>query len=345
MKQREANYDLLRILACAGVVLVHVSAIFAETFIWDLADGLPGNHPFYTLMYNSVGRFAVPVFLMLTGAFVLGDERTRDYRSFYRNTLKKIGIPYLIVVLAACLYNAWIAYRVEYTGMAGITGPLVNGVPFYHLWYMSVLFIIYLFLPGIERIRVKMSPHGFAVLSVVWLLAGNAWLFLSEPVTMHWNPREALCYTGYVLTGYVIHTSVRKNSRGWLLVLAGIVLELWLGYQVYTGIRHGIDRELLEQRWLLAYTPGITVSSLLIFSGFGMIDLRKDYRKLSAYSYPVFLVHALILDLILRLSRYYLGQRWLAHLDSRIFIPLLTIFILIISRVISPCLMGPKTHK
>ena len=111
-----------------------------------------------------------------------------------------------------------------------------------------------------------------------------------------------------------------------------------------SGIRHGLDRELLEQRWLLAYTPGITVSSLLVFSGFGMVDLKKDYRNLSSYSYPVFLVHALILDFILRLSRYYLGQRWLAHLDSRIFIPFLTLLILIISRF-SPCLMRPKTHK
>lgn len=345
MKQREANYDLLRILACAGVVLVHVSAIFAETFIWDLADGLPGNHPFYTLMYNSAGRFAVPVFLMLTGAFVLGDARTADYRAFYKNSLKKIGIPYLLIVLISCLYNAWIAYRVEYTGMAGIFGPLIRGVPFYHLWYMSVLFIIYLFLPWIERMRMKLSPRGFAVFSTVWLLAGNTWLYLAEPVTMHWNPWEALCYTGYVLMGYVLRTTVRRDSRGWLLVLAGIVLELWLGYQVYTGIRHGLDRELLEQRWLLAYTPGITVSSLLVFSGFGMIHINRDFRNLSMYSYPVFLVHALVLDLVLRLSRYYLGQRWLAHLDSRIFIPFLTLFILIISRVISPCLMRPKTHK
>ena len=76
-----------------------------------------------------------------------------------------------------------------------------------------------------------------------------------------------------------------------------------------------------------------------------MVRINGDLRNLSMYSYPVFLVHALLLDLVLRLSRYYLGQRWLAHLDSRIFIPFLTLIILIISRVISPCMMRPKTHK
>ena len=63
---RENNLDILRVIAAIMVIIQHVLAIY----IFRTRDNLPG----YTTTANlfmSVSVFAVPIFVMLSGAFLL----------------------------------------------------------------------------------------------------------------------------------------------------------------------------------------------------------------------------------------------------------------------------------
>ena len=64
--ERIVKYDVLRVVASFSIVLLHVSASY-----WSVVDIYDGEFLVMTI-YNSLTRFAVPVFFMLSvGCFWL----------------------------------------------------------------------------------------------------------------------------------------------------------------------------------------------------------------------------------------------------------------------------------
>lgn len=74
-KLRESNYDLLRIIGAFAVVMLHVSS---EFLVYD-ESRVPTNDSFPVMLINYVVRFAVPCFFILSGTFLLADERNADF--------------------------------------------------------------------------------------------------------------------------------------------------------------------------------------------------------------------------------------------------------------------------
>lgn len=58
---RIVKYDVLRVVASFSIVLLHVSASY-----WSVVD-IHGREFLVMTIYNSLTRFAVPVFFMLSG--------------------------------------------------------------------------------------------------------------------------------------------------------------------------------------------------------------------------------------------------------------------------------------
>ena len=63
-KNRESNFDVLRILSAFAVVMLHVSGGFLQTDEMNV----PTNCHFPIMLLNNLVRFAVPCFFMLSVA-------------------------------------------------------------------------------------------------------------------------------------------------------------------------------------------------------------------------------------------------------------------------------------
>ncbi len=343
MKEREHNYDLLRVISAFAVIFGHVSALFIETFLWDLHDGLPANHPLFSTVYTAIPRFSVPVFLMLSGAFVLASSRTEDAASFYRHSLKHIGIPAAAAILFGFGYSLFTGLVLDHTGVMPAVQALIAGAPFYHLWYLPVMLGTYLLAPWIRRFKQEVTPEVFRNVSVGMLVLGCLALWLNPPVTSHWNIGEAFCYTGFFMIGDVLREDAAdKHSGGWLYILAALILHIISGVLLYRALLAGMDRTLAEHRWVMSYAPLTAAASVLMFAGFARLKKAPDTGKLAANSYYVYLVHAFILDVIVRISRSLMGQRWLTHLDARAAIPLLSLLVYLLCLGAASVLRKPK---
>lgn len=90
--KREYNYDLLRILSTVAVVLIHVNAHY---FNGTMNTGSPIN--LIENFINIITRFSVPCFVMISGAFLLHNEKNMDYKKFYSKTFYKTVIPFIII--------------------------------------------------------------------------------------------------------------------------------------------------------------------------------------------------------------------------------------------------------
>ena len=345
MKTRRTNYDLLRVAACYFVVFSHTAASFVETFVWDNIDGIAPNHPLFSCVFTVLGRFTVPVFIMLSGAFLLRDERTADVKTFYRRSFWRIGPPAAAAMIFAVIYSAVTKVGMDHMSLwDGVIHPLLSGAPFYHLWYLPVLFGLYLLAPFIYGAKEKLTDGGFVKASVFMLAAGNLALYVTGPVNFHWNIAEIFCYAGYFMIGAVLfsETESKNNRNGILLIAAGFLIEVISGYLLYRAILSGMDRDLAEHLLVLSYTPFTTAAALLIFAGFGRLNVRGNYAGEASHSYDIYLMHSFVLDMLIRICRFYKGQRWLTHLDSRIAIFLTGTAVYLICRLLSQLVQRKK---
>ena len=77
---RESNFDLLRILCAFAVIAIHVSAQFVVAMTADPNyAGLEFESVLNSTLWNVLSRFAVPCFVMLSGAFILANNKNADF--------------------------------------------------------------------------------------------------------------------------------------------------------------------------------------------------------------------------------------------------------------------------
>lgn len=167
IKIRESNYDLLRIISAFAVVMLHVSGGF---LVCDEA-AVPTNCSFPIMMLNHVVRFAVPCFFMLSGAFLLADKKNADYKFFYKKSIRNIGITGALFFLLYTMYRMAklvLSVFVLHTDSTDtfldalflIFKDLLEGRPWGHLWYLSVLTGLYLAVPFVIRLAANLRAGG-----------------------------------------------------------------------------------------------------------------------------------------------------------------------------------------
>ena len=80
--------DSLRALATIGVILIHISSPLVN-MTWSK------NMPYWWVgnVADSLVRFAVPVFLMLSGATMLGKEYSLT--DFYKKRFLRVFLPFV----------------------------------------------------------------------------------------------------------------------------------------------------------------------------------------------------------------------------------------------------------
>ena len=146
MKQRDIRMDLLRILASFLVVVIHTcSGLFPIDAV--------GTELFWASdLFNSCSRIAVPLFVMLSGAFLLDPARPFQTRAFFKANVLHIAASYLFW---ASLY-AILDMRVHANGFSPFKTVIIfistvlSG--FGHLWFMPLLLGLYLLVPLLRKI-------------------------------------------------------------------------------------------------------------------------------------------------------------------------------------------------
>lgn len=157
---RQLTLDFVRVSAMLGVIAIHVTSgyIYAESRMTFL-----GINP--ALFLNQLVRFAVPMFILLSGAALGLSQRARtaapqpenerksslkEAASFYRHRFCKLGIPFLAWSLLYVLYDT----RFDLLGTITAPGFLKTwllGQSASHLYFPLILLQLYLLYPLLAR--------------------------------------------------------------------------------------------------------------------------------------------------------------------------------------------------
>jgi surface polysaccharide O-acyltransferase-like enzyme len=209
--------DWLRAVAAFAVVVLHVTApLYAQIATLHRTDWWIAN------IANCAARFAVPLFVMLAGALLLG--RNEDAAAFYAKRAARL-LPAFIFWSLFYLLFAWA------TGGDGldlrerfVNAVLVTGATYYHLWYLPMFFGLMLVHPFLNAWLVGRRPDRadlvafFAVVAFFAALHQAAELIEAvKGLRLEWAGAFAW-FVGCYAAGYVLEARLYRRLPNLLLI-------------------------------------------------------------------------------------------------------------------------------
>jgi surface polysaccharide O-acyltransferase-like enzyme len=291
--------DLGRILAIAAVVAIHVATPL-------VADPSRTGRWWTGNVFDSITRWSVPLFIMLSGALLLVLRPRDDLADFYRRRLARLGPPFVVWVVVYLVADHFILHRPA--GLVDAVRLVAAGSVDVHLYFLFVIIGLYLvaplLLPIVRHPDPRVLPLAVAVALVVGMAnVGLEVLGIGEPNALtRW-----ISYLGYFLAGAWL-LRVATPRRVVMLAAGTVVLGMAataIGTAILTG-RYGPDfgkgRYLYE--YLSITTVPLTLAMFVLFRALGPAlerwspGARGWLHALGERSFGVYLVHPLVLALL-----------------------------------------------
>ena len=113
VKNRIEYYDNLRVLAIFGIIAIHVFQL------WHHGEQVNGM---YIYMFSEIVRYAVPIFLMLSGALLLNRDIELSY--FLRHKITRIAYPFIFYLILSFILSLFTDKGFSYNifSSTGISG-------------------------------------------------------------------------------------------------------------------------------------------------------------------------------------------------------------------------------
>lgn len=315
MKKRYSNYDLLRIICCIAVIIIHISATYKNALITQdqmALSKLNLDSKEMIVIFNILTRFAVPCFIMLSGAFLLSNNENGNYKKFYNKTIKKIVMPtifFSLIFLGYSLIMNFASVLINDKELDVFVRSLKNfftGNAYYHLWYMYVIIGLYILTPILLLFKNSISKKTFEKLSYIFII----WASISNWTSTYklaWSIGKVFDFLGYFMLGNVIfekNNSTKKSIKNVIsyLIIGILLLLLLLPIQI-DHINKGISESNEKYSLVESYNPLVLMSSVCIFIAFSQMEINYDFSKMANLTLYIYLFHAIIWDLLLKVLK------------------------------------------
>lgn len=291
MAQRSGSFDVIRVSACLAVVLLHLAATTVMqpeqlgTISWHMANFI-----------DSAMRWAVPVFVMLSGALLLDEKKQTSPREFWTRRMNRL-LPALL--FWSVVYLAWRAFFWHQPlTLNTIALDLIAGRPYIHLYFLFLIAGLYLVTPFLATAASSLESKqlGQAIVVMAALALGaNMVDFLATSAFTLFVP-----YIAYFFAGLYCVRVLANRPAPYGMVLAGAILITTL----FTALSVSVNG--LESRWSFYFyedlSPTIMVMAVTVF----MVLLRASLlpvvqsaaQRLAPLTLGVYVAHPIIVELL-----------------------------------------------
>ncbi|QHI72098.1 acyltransferase [Aminipila terrae] len=312
--ERLINYDILRILAAYLIVMLHLSVQYINKAPASVEEYLLWQQG---VKFGALSRVGVPIFVMLSGAFLLRPEKNISLETIFKKYLPKLIAIFLFWSFFYSLAEQGFFEHIIKYGFSH-SWNAINWTKFwyyfaqghYHMWYLYMLAGLYLITPLIKHITAQASKSQliyFVVLCVlitsVTKLNEDLWhISILHMILDKLSLSFFLGYIGYFVAGYLLSI----YTPGWrisaFLFILG-VFSLRFTYQETWSLNPMFGFNEPNLIYFSNYSPTVFFMSFAVFliaAKLGFIKLWKPLRPLAdqlpKYMLAVYLVHPFIID-------------------------------------------------
>lgn len=297
--------DLLRIAATFAVMVVHISGAWISEVPLDSAAWNILN------LYDGLAHWCVPIFIMLSGMFLLDPQRELTLRTLFRHHILRIVVALVVWSLVYSLTASFLETgTLTLESFAIAVRKLVWGKLHYHLWFLPMIIGLYLVTPILRGFVRGATAHElqwyfFLVLIVTMLLPTVLALRPSKTVSS-WlaqlDIRIVLSYAGYYVLGYCLKTCTLSPAMERVVYLLGIGGAVWsVAGTVWLSHIAGPRFTFYNYN-----TPNIALMSAAVFLLFRRAAQDKTAGKwvprLSSITFGIYLCHDLFIQLLRELE-------------------------------------------
>ena len=156
MKTRIIYLDIIKILAILLVIFNHSHFYITNNTLFE--NGL------HITLFDFC-KIAVPLFIMVSGALLLGKETS--YKDIFCKRIWRVLVPLIIVTaIFSLMYGDNIKDFIYYL----FFGYNDNYNP-YHLWYLYMLIVLYLMVPFIQKMIQEFKDNDYKYFLAINLVA------------------------------------------------------------------------------------------------------------------------------------------------------------------------------
>jgi len=328
--------DLIRTLGMVLVILLHASNEYYGAVITN-----PLESNFYwwtTTVYRSIALPCVPLFIMLSGAFLLRSSKVNEpIRVFLKKRLSRIGIAFVFWGFA---YLAWSFFdRNIPVTVSNVIQGLVKGLftgPYYHFWFLYVIAGLYLITPVLRAVVGFGERKILRYLIVLWIV-GVAIVPLIE-LAAGYDLNNVFViggWIGYFILGTYLQRVRVRSSILYGLLLTGLVWTIastWVMNSALSALgQYNFFMDDLAANVILA-----SVCLYMILSKFPADwpgskhpHFGRFVHAISMNTLPIYLFHIIILE---SLQKGYFGFKLsLTVMNPIVEVPLITAVTLLIT--------------
>lgn len=300
--KRQVYLDVLRVIACLSVVILHVSAqnwytTDVNSFEWNTFN-----------VYNSMVRWTVPVFVMISGALFLNKDIS----------IEKIIKKYIFrLIIAFVFWDFFYAfYRKINGGLYNLIDYLLKG--YYHMWFIFMIIGVYLSIPFLKLIvKEEKLIRYFLLLAFIF----NYFIPTFVTVICDFAPEGVvekvqdsnnniggisinmiMGYASYFILGYLINEieiPKRKRILAYVLGVIGIISTIVLCKSASIKYHNACEH------YYSNFRLNVLLSSIAIFIFIKQLSLKiksegvkKIIYKLSKNSFGVYMIHVYVMEKI-----------------------------------------------
>lgn len=325
---RQVNYDYLRIVACLMVITIHAASPFVA------GGSYPKSLNFvFGAMFDAFSLYCIPIFVMLSGAFILGNPKNADRNDFYGKNMARIAGYALIWNVIYFVANTFI--QPDYSAVKML---ITFGSTEIHLWYMSMIVMLYAATPFLMRAKNMLGNRSFfsfglvlSVLSMFACLTPNPFWVIGF-----------LFYIGYYICGDYIKNHLRTTLKPWFWISLSAICAITL-FALETTLTESFPKIFFKLNDYL--NPLVMIGGFALFIAFANMNCRPNrfIASLAKHSLNIYLVHLLVLYFCVAAAERLLP---ISEIDNTYnllwYIPGLALTVLFISYFISLLIYAPS---
>ena len=283
---RNQSMDLLRILACLGVLIIHISgSFFAQNYV---ERGT--NEWLCCAIINGLFKWPVPIFVIITGFFFLKPEKKLTLNKLYGKSLLR-----LVLSLVFWTWFYAITLHCRYTCFYPFGGQTNN------FWYIGMCIGLYMSIPVLRIITADKKVLAYSCW--IWLfinLYSYIGYYVDVPIVI--TDHVFVGYIGFCLWGYYLCTvdlNRRRTNTIYIIGLLSLIASVLLPF-----VTHGKVKVSFE-----GPTTVLTAIALFLFVIKHPVHLSlkcgKIVEHVSGMTFGIYMVHTfVILEIFTRLHRF-----------------------------------------